>query len=185
MMQGPCSLKKISSILLFLFFLNSSFCLASDKIVVGYYPAWQRSVLPADQIKYEWLTHINHSFVWPNEDGSLSTYHDFFYPELIIHAHQAGVKVNVTVGGWGNSDSFSPVVSDSTTRSLFIQNMIDFCIDYHYDGIDVNWEHPSTSEDRQNLNLFISTKSCAVNVLSGWCFHSSRQASFCASWLFR
>ena len=122
---------------------------------MGYYPAWQRSVLPANKIKYEHLTHINHSFAWPNADGSLSTYNNYVYADLIKYAHQAGIKVIVVLGGWGNSSGFSPMVANSTTRTLFINNILKFCTDNHYDGIDIDWEHPSTNEDTQNLNVFI------------------------------
>ena len=140
--------------IIFLTILRFSLVTASE-IVVGYYPSWLRSSLPAENIFYENLSYINHAFVWPEADGSISTYEDFYYPELIERTHAAGKKILLALGGWGQSDGFSPMVASATARSNFINNLVDFCQLHGYDGVDIDWEHPSNSLDRANLTVLI------------------------------
>jgi len=104
------------SLLISLMFVSSF----SDEIVVGYYPAWNRSILPADKIEYENLTHIAHSFIWPKANGSLSTYTYFHYNQLNTETHNAGKKIIVSIGGWGQCDGFSPMVASSTAKYFII-----------------------------------------------------------------
>jgi len=119
-------------------FLNSSSALRAilfiflacfaygDVKVVGYYPEWLRSTILAEKVKFEDLTQINYSFVWLNANGVVCTPAYFKYPQLINAAHAAGVKVLLTLGGWGHSDGFSPMAADFSARAKFIENLITF-----------------------------------------------------------
>jgi chitinase len=123
--------------------------------VVGYYPAWLRTTLPAAQIEYEHLTHIIHAFAWPDRFGNLAHYGDLLYPELITRTHAAGKHILLALGGWGQSEGFAPMVADSNIRKTFIGKVIQFCDDNGYDGVDLDWEYPSTLTEKNNLNLFV------------------------------
>jgi chitinase len=127
----------------------------SGKVVAGYYPAWIQYTLPHSKIQYEDLTHIIHAFAWPTEEGEIEHYQDLLYPELIHSAHQNDVKVLISLGGYGNSDGFAAMVSDSLTRVRFIDNILYFCDRHGYDGIDFDWEWPSNATERNNLNRLI------------------------------
>ena len=118
--------------------LLTSVSLFSGEIILGYYPAWVHSRLPAEDIDFEKLTHVAHSFIWPEPDGSISSYSNMVYPELIYHAHEAGKKVIVAIGGWGQCEGFSPMVSDSASRGNFVSNILDYCLLHEYDGIDID-----------------------------------------------
>ena len=143
------------------FFLINSFSpfagtlYAGSKRVVGYYPSWIRSVLPASKVQFSNLTHINHAFAWPDSDGHIKKNSDLIYPALNRLVHENNVKILVSFGGWGHAGGFSPVVSDSTKRSFFIGNLITFIKKYDYDGVDFDWEYPSSLSDRNNLTLLI------------------------------
>lgn len=123
--------------------------------VVGYYPAWLRATLPASRIEYENLTHIIHAFAWPERNGNLAHYSDLLYPELITRTHAAGQQILIALGGWGQSDGFSPMAADSNVRKTFIDKVIKFCEDNGYDGVDIDWEYPATLADKNNLNLLV------------------------------
>jgi len=127
----------------------------ADRIVVGYFPSWFRLTLPAENIKFEHLTHINHAFAWPDEAGNLIMDGNLIYPELNQLAHQKNIKIIISLGGWGNSYGFSPMVADSIKRAFFIDNLVDFLNTNNYDGIDFDWEFPNTIDDRNNLTKFI------------------------------
>ena len=133
-----------------------SFAAASgQQRVVGYYPGWMKGKLPAHRVKFEHLTHINHAFAWPLADGGISAYAEINHPELITATHQAGKKILISLGGWGQSDGFAPMAADSTTRRKFIQNLIGFCAARGYDGADFDWEFPANAAQRANLTTLM------------------------------
>ena len=129
------------------------------KVAVGYYYFWSRYSYPYNSIEYNNLTHIAHAFVVPQSDGRLAlesgaSWQDFLYPQMIQAAHQHGVKVVVSVGGWGNSAGFSPMVANPTARANFAHNLKNFCMSNGYDGVDIDWEYP-TSSDRANVTALL------------------------------
>lgn len=128
---------------------------SADKLVVGYYPSWIKSTLPHTAILFQNLTHIAHAFLIPAADGSFSVPGGFLYPELNQAAHQKGVKVVISLGGWGQSEGFSPMAADTTARHKFVQTITTFCVTNYYDGVDIDWEYPKTTADRTNLTALI------------------------------
>ena len=127
----------------------------TNSIVVGYYRSWFRNDYPTEQINFANLTHINHAFAWPEADGGISMYDNFVYPRLIDLTHQARKKILVALGGWGQSNGFSPMAANASTRANFIQNITDFCVGHGYDGVDLDWEFPGNVTDRNNLTLLV------------------------------
>jgi chitinase len=123
--------------------------------VVAYYPGWMKNKLPATSVKFEYVTHLNHAFAWPHADGSITAYGEINHPELIAATHQAGRKILISLGGWGQSDGFAPMTADSTVRRKFIDNLIDFCAARGYDGADFDWEFPQNAVQRANLTTLI------------------------------
>ena len=59
-----------------------------------------------------------------------------------------GLRVLVSVGGWGRSDGFSAMALSDTTRSHFIQALLDFCGEHDLDGADFDWEFPKNPEEK-------------------------------------
>jgi chitinase len=119
------------------------------KRLVGDYGYWSRFQTPpygASQIPYHKLTHINHAGISFNADGSLSVPQGFMEPELIERAHAAGVKVLLLLGG-----DFTGLETSGAMQTL-VDNIAAFEQQYHYDGVDLDWEYPASTEDR---NLFI------------------------------
>jgi GH18 family chitinase len=102
------------------------------------------AVIPS-VIPYEQLTHINYAFLIPNNDG---TFAPLLNPrkldEIVETGHQRGVKVVISVGGWGWDQQFETVSADPATRSIFIQNLVQFVADHKLDGVDMDWEFPKT-----------------------------------------
>jgi chitinase len=115
------------------------------KRLVGDYGYWSRTQNPsysAAQIPFEMLTHINHDGVSFNADGSLSVPNGFLEPELLTRAHAKGVKVLLLIGG-----NF-PGVEASGALLTLIENLTDFAAKHDYDGFDIDWEYPETTQDR-------------------------------------
>jgi len=115
------------------------------KRVVGDYGYWTRTADPpysAAQIPFNMLTHINHAGVSFNADGSLSVPTGFLEPDLITKAHANGVKVLLLIGG-----DFPGVEANGTLLTL-IEKLTAFAAKHDYDGFDIDWEYPETTQDR-------------------------------------
>jgi chitinase len=67
-----------------------------------------------------------------------------------------GSKILLSLGGWGNDVGFRSVANSPELRSIFISNLIDVIDTYGYDGVDIDWEHPNSNNDRQNLNFLVA-----------------------------
>ena len=158
-------MKRIGNILVFLLFACSA--LAQSKMVVGYYPSWNKASFPHTAIQYRSLTHIAHAFIFPQSDGSLDLSGFTFYPELIQAAHLNGVAVVISVGGYDvtRTPRFAQVAADPVARAKFAAALKNFCLTYGYDGVDIDWEYPAASA-RANTTLFFQELRSALSSVS-------------------
>ena len=113
--------------------------------VVGYATSWSGD---AGSIQYTKLTHINYAFLLPNSNGSTQAIDNPGKLQTIVgSAHANGVKVLISVGGWMNGDP-SPFVNlsaNGTARANFVNNMVNFVNQYGLDGVDIDWEAPTST----------------------------------------
>ncbi|GAA4823991.1 hypothetical protein GCM10023331_05630 [Algivirga pacifica] len=63
-------------------------------------------------------------------------------PGMISIAHDNGVKVMASIGGWSMCKHFPEVAADPVKRARFIQDCVTLIEDYNFDGIDIDWEFP-------------------------------------------
>ncbi len=82
----------------------------------------------------------------------------------VINLKEKNTDLNVliSVGGWNFNDKnynnlgthrpdsaawiFSTMISSEKYRKQFIDNVVKFCLDYGFDGIDLDWEYPGVSD---------------------------------------
>ncbi len=149
--KGPM-IRRYSCAVLFAVFCSTA--LPQSKLVVGYYPSWNKSTFPHTSIQYRSLTHILHAFIFPQVDGSLDLSGFTFYPELIQAANLNGVAVVISVGGYDvtRTPRFDSVAAKPAARTKFATALRDFCVTYGYDGVDIDWEYPK-SAGRANTTL--------------------------------
>jgi chitinase len=115
-----------------------------------------------DDIKGEYLTHINYSFALIR-DGAISAAELDKLDEIkLVKKRFPHLKVLISVGGWG-ADGFSDAALTDESRSLFARSAVEFMRSNSFDGIDIDWEYPTSSdggiksrpEDRGNFNLLL------------------------------
>ena len=128
---------------------------AEDYRVVGYYPAWLHDAYPADMVNVSALTHVIYAFCWPREDGTLASYAYPSYPELTARVHDAGKTMMISLGGGGLSDGFAAATADMRKRALFISNVLAFCDQHGFDGVDIDWEYPQDETERDNMTALV------------------------------
>src|SRR5581483_1097763 len=136
--------------LAFLQFVPSAYC-DPAKRVLAYYPYWNPKTYNAANIPYHLLTHIAHAFVIPKDDGTLAVEDGFLEPELIRRAHEAGVKVLLSIGGSGTGAAFRKVLVDPDLLAKFVDQVEAFCRANGYDGVDIDDESPEDAAHRDGL----------------------------------
>lgn len=61
------------------------------------------------------------------------------------------------IAGFGHmDDAMTTAVANPDTRDTLARNMAQWAIEYGYNGIDIDWEYPDTTEQWQNFGLFIA-----------------------------
>jgi chitinase len=116
------------------------------KRIVADYGYWSKYQTPAyshAQIPYRMLTQINHAGPSFDASGTLSIPDGFIEPELNEEAHARGVKVLLLLGG-----DFNGLETSGAIETL-VDNIKAFEKQYHYDGVDMDWEYPASTEDRK------------------------------------
>jgi chitinase len=74
-------------------------------------------------------------------------------------------RTYLAFGGWDNCTNFSAVIGDPALRQQLAQNLVSLCKTLRFQGVDVDWEYPS-SADVGNLVLFAkSIKTVSGNTL--------------------
>ena len=116
--------------------------------VIGYVT---EAVVP-EIIPYDQLTHINYAFLIPNADGTIIPPTNIWKLEKITaSAHEHGVKVLISVGGWGWDAEFETLAANSDVRAQFAENLVRFVEEHKLDGIDMDWEYPDPGPSSEHF----------------------------------
>ena len=128
--------------------------------LIGYMPNWyDKSAL--NNVHLEKFTHINYAFAIPTEDGHVRDLPSKSFAEaLITMAHENDVKVLLSVGGWSyNNEVLEPTFVAATQTmeecDFLAQNIVEAALQYGFDGVDLDWEHPNKDTYQQYENLVV------------------------------
>jgi chitinase len=113
----------------------------ADKVFVGYLYGRPR------QINFRMYTHICHAFLVADGEGRVQRRGSVPSRELTSDAHKAGVKVILSLGGWGWDKQFASIVSRPGVLDLYTRSVMGIAGEFDYDGIDLDWEYPDTPEE--------------------------------------
>jgi chitinase len=92
-------------------------------------------------------THLCHAFVTADETGRLRPNQSVPSRELTRQAHEAGVQVLLSLGGWGWDREFAAIVSDTGAEDRYADAVMHMVDEFDYDGIDLDWEYPDAKEE--------------------------------------
>jgi chitinase len=113
----------------------------TDKVFVGYLFG------PPRDIDFRLYTHICHAFLVADGEGNLEKRKTVPSRELTADAHKAGVKVLLSLGGWGWDRQFAAIVSHPEAEERYIKGVLATVDGFDYDGIDIDWEYPDTEAE--------------------------------------
>jgi chitinase len=76
------------------------------------------------------------------------------------------LKVVLSIGGGSGSGVFSPVMNSIEHRNRLVSTCSNFVETYGFDGIDIDWEYPTTTADGENFTTFIRELRCSLDTLA-------------------
>ncbi|WML39880.1 glycoside hydrolase family 18 protein [Neobacillus sp. OS1-2] len=132
---------------------------ASSKVVIGYVQDFR----DPNVVDYSKLTHVIFSFAHPTKDGGILLNSDAALKNLrtvVADAKKADTKVMLAVGGWfhingGESyEYFKTAISNPESRTKLVNELTSIADREHLDGIDIDFEHPHSQADAENLAAF-------------------------------
>jgi chitinase len=112
-----------------------------DKVFVGYLYG------PASDIDFGLYTHLCHAFLVADGEGNVRRQRNVPSRELTSNAHKSGVKVILSLGGWGWDRQFASIASKPEAEYRYLKSVIAIVDEYDYDGIDLDWEYPDTVDE--------------------------------------
>ena len=128
-------------------------------IIVGYATYWDTTLPNPD-----YLTHICYAFAHIKSDFETL---DIKTPSRLtaitkLKEQKPELKILLSVGGWG-AGNFSEMAASKTHRRNFAQNCLKAVNQYGLDGIDLDWEYPtsdaagisSSPNDTYNFTLLV------------------------------
>lgn len=131
--------------------------ITNKQLVIAYfYPTSGVNVSTTDLEK---IDYINYSF-GEIQNGKVVINNDANLKKTLSY-HSYGVRVGLALGGWG-AGGFSEAMATPSTRTTLVNSIMETIIKYNLDGIDIDWEYPTSSvaniasspADRTNLTLF-------------------------------
>ncbi|MEO8589677.1 MAG: glycosyl hydrolase family 18 protein [Flavobacteriales bacterium] len=132
-------------------------------VLIGYYAGNGDGL---EEYRIEQLTHLIWCFGHLQGDSMMVA------PEqgaiigrmMALKERNPGMKVLMSLGGWGGCSTCSEVFGREGGRRHFARGVLDMLRYYNADGIDLDWEypavqgpkgHPFASEDRHNFTLLV------------------------------
>ncbi|MBN1413169.1 MAG: glycoside hydrolase family 18 protein [Spirochaetales bacterium] len=175
---------------------------ALDSKIFGYYASWSiynaRQYFPVD-VPITKITHLMYAFAniawddatglgdvvigdefadlnkrfddYPGTNGA-SLYGCFQAFRHLRDLYNPGMKFIISVGGWSWSTYYSNVAYTEAARQHFAQSCADFVSTHQFDGIDINWEFPTSpsaegtiyrTEDKHNFTLLMQEIRTAID----------------------
>ncbi|GAU14257.1 hypothetical protein TSUD_308170 [Trifolium subterraneum] len=80
-------------------------------------------------------------------------------------AKSSSVQTLLSIGGGGGSalaQKFANMASQASSRKSFIDSSIQLARDNNFNGLDLDWEYPSSDTDKTNYGLLITEWRAAV-----------------------
>ncbi len=152
---------------------------AAGSRIAAYMPEWRFGWEPERwNAACRYITDLILFSVEVGHDGSIQAQDRLPTPDQMstirAAADRHGTRVLICFGGNSRTRGFSTVVQSPATRKRFVSNLRLFLEKHEIDGVDYNWEYPSSAADWKGLiNLARETRA----MLQGLPFRGARASS--------
>ncbi|MFO0958277.1 MAG: glycosyl hydrolase family 18 protein, partial [Isosphaeraceae bacterium] len=120
-----------------------------DRVFVGYLYGQPRA------LDYRLYTHLCHAFLVADGDGKIRPGGNVPNRGLTEEAHKAGVKVLISLGGWGWDKQFGEMVKSHDAEDRYVADVLKMVEEFGYDGLDLDWEYPDTAEEVEGFERLV------------------------------
>ena len=115
--------------------------------VVGYFPSYRN---PADvpDIKFRMTNVVVYAFFTVNTSGTVDVVSPATLAAVIAkaRANNAKIFVGINDGSGDGKTNFKNMAASTTGRNNFIKDVMNKVRQYNFDGVDMDWEFPTTSD---------------------------------------
>ncbi|KAI3944020.1 hypothetical protein MKW98_015172 [Papaver atlanticum] len=132
----------------------------------GYWPSWQDNDPEIISPSYTHVFYAFSGFDRANHRVVIAPGANHKVRKFITTVHNRSMKGLLSIGG-ANAEYnqlFSEMASNRNNRREFIQSTIDVARRYGFDGLDLDWEFPSSRTDMENLALLLGEWRTAIDM---------------------
>lgn len=115
--------------------------------VVGYFPSY-RNLSDVPDVKFRMCNVINYAFFGVNTNNELTVNNATLASQVISKAKANNAKAFLSIndGSGDGKTNFKNMALTATGRNHFIKDVMLKVRQYGFDGVDVDWEYPTTSD---------------------------------------
>lgn len=124
------------------------------KVRLSYFPSYRdvsETGFPTAYMKT--INVAAYAFATLNEDLTITFEKPDKVRTLVQRCHDNGVKVVLSFSG--KSANYKKMVKSGKERTKFVSQIMKFVESYNLDGVDNDWEYPSSSDDSGKGNLYL------------------------------
>ena len=115
--------------------------------VVGYFPSY-RNLADIPDVKFKMCNAVNYAFFGVNSSGTLTVNNASLATQFIAKARVNGARAFLSIndGSGDGKTNFKNMASSAAGRTHFVRDVMGKVRQFGFDGVDVDWEFPSTSD---------------------------------------
>jgi chitinase len=111
--------------------------------VVGYFPSYRNPASVPD-VKFKMINVVNYAFFTVDASGGLVLNSPATFTTVVAKAKTNNAKIFMSING--SAADFKNMAATSTGRNSFIKLIMGNMRQYALDGVDIDWEFPSTAD---------------------------------------
>ncbi|RXK86315.1 glycosyl hydrolase family 18 protein [Filimonas effusa] len=116
--------------------------------VVGYFPSY-RSVASVSDARFGMCKVVNYAFATVGSSGTLTLASPSVLSAVVEKAHRNGSKVFISLNG--DVANWKAMAGTPAGRNNYVKQVMNIVRSYNLQGVDVDWEFPSTSDGTDTL----------------------------------
>jgi chitinase len=123
--------------------------------IVAYMPSY-KDPETVDISKYKMITHLFYAFLEISAagDGTLNALSQpTRFSTVVARAKANNVKIGISISG--TSANFATMATSATARTKFVTNVVNFAKFNMLDGVDLDWEYPSTTASVASADNYV------------------------------
>lgn len=115
--------------------------------VVGYFPSY-RNLNDIPDVKFRMCNVVNYAFFGVNTSNELTINNSALAQQFIAKAKANNAKAFLSIndGSGDGKTNFKNMASSASGRNHFIKDVMSKVRQFGFDGVDVDWEYPTTSD---------------------------------------